>query len=393
MIQSKFEDGTLTLKVVDGTRIDTTNAPVAEADVNKAIEANSGIKSVVVDFERLEYISSVGLRLILKIKKQFPDTKVINTSSEVYDIFDMTGFSEMMTVEKAYRKFSVDGCEVIGEGAKGIVYRYNGDTIVKVYKNNDCLDDIQKERDLARKAFVLGIPTAISYDVVKVGDKFGSVFELLDAKSLSKIISEHLDEVPKYAKIYADLLKQIHSTMVKEDDMPSIKYLPRKWINGCKGFLPEDEWNKLNDMIEKTPDTLNMIHGDYHTNNIMIQNGEVLLIDMDTLSHGYPIFELANTYITYVGFGEVDPKNVENFIGVPYASAVEIWKNFLVEYLGTTNEARLKEVEEKAALLAYARLLSRTPRMDYTDDFKKYVIDYAKGKISELLKKIDTLEF
>ena len=124
--------------------------------------------------------------MLLRLKKAHNGFKIINCKPEVYDIFDMTGFVEMMEISKAYRELSIDGCEVIGEGANGIVYRTDPDTIVKVYKNHDALEEIHNERELARKAFVMGIPTAIPYDVVKVGDYYGSVFELLNAKSFRK---------------------------------------------------------------------------------------------------------------------------------------------------------------------------------------------------------------
>ena len=125
-------------------------------------------------------------RIILRLKKNNASLKIINVSSDVYEIFEMTGFSEIMPIEKAYREFSVEGCEIIGQGANGKVYRIDPETIIKVYNNPDSLPDIKRERELARKAFVLGIPTAIPYDVVKVGDGYGSVFELLNAKSFAK---------------------------------------------------------------------------------------------------------------------------------------------------------------------------------------------------------------
>ena len=53
---------------------------------------------------------------------------------------------------------------MLGEGANGKVYRYDSDTIVKVYKDSVSLEDIKRERELARTAFILGIPTAIPYD-------------------------------------------------------------------------------------------------------------------------------------------------------------------------------------------------------------------------------------
>src|SRR5574344_2999539 len=110
----------------------------------------------------------------------------------------MTRFSELIHVEKAYRVISIEGCEVIGQGSNGKVYRLDPDTIIKVYNNPDALPDIRRERELARKAFVKGIPTAIPYDVVKVGAGYGSVFELLSAKSFSKLLKEDpgkIDEI------------------------------------------------------------------------------------------------------------------------------------------------------------------------------------------------------
>ena len=78
------------------------------------------------------------------------------------------GFTDIIDIQKAYRKFSVDGCKIIGQGAKGIVYRYDADTIIKVYKKPDAIEEVEREKKLAKRAFVLGVPTAISYDIIKV---------------------------------------------------------------------------------------------------------------------------------------------------------------------------------------------------------------------------------
>ena len=164
-------------------------AAQAEEEIQKLEAQDHG--KVVLDAEKLEYISSAGLRVILRLRKQEPELAIVNASPEVYEIFEMTGFTEMMPVSRAYRRVSVDGCEVIGQGANGKVYRLDPETIIKVYLNPNSLPDIHRERELARKAFVLGIPTAIPYDVVKVGDGYGSVFELLNAKSFGSLIAEH----------------------------------------------------------------------------------------------------------------------------------------------------------------------------------------------------------
>ena len=184
-VKSNIENGILTVQL--SRRISSSNAAGIEAEINKLAD-QSGDDLAVLDCEGLEYISSAGLRVILRLKKSSPSLKIINASSEVYDIFEMTGFTEMMEVKKAYRHFSVEGCKIIGSGSNGEVYRIDDETIIKVYKNSDALPEIQRERELARKAFILGIPTAIPYDVVRVGEGYGSVFELINSKSFSDLI-------------------------------------------------------------------------------------------------------------------------------------------------------------------------------------------------------------
>ena len=90
-------------------RIDSNNAPRVEQDMLGQL-AGLGQVPVVLDAQELQYISSAGLRVILRLKKNYPDLTITNVNSEVYEILEMTGFTEMMTVEKAYRVVDVAGC-------------------------------------------------------------------------------------------------------------------------------------------------------------------------------------------------------------------------------------------------------------------------------------------
>ena len=102
-ISYDFKDNTLFIKL--GERLETTNAEATENEINE-VRTQNPLGSVVLDAENLKYISSAGLRVILRLKKKEKDLKIINVSIEVYEIFDMTGFSEMITIEKAFRKMS-----------------------------------------------------------------------------------------------------------------------------------------------------------------------------------------------------------------------------------------------------------------------------------------------
>ena len=271
-----------TLTVALSGRIDSSNASAVEAEAMELREKHPH-SGLILDLKDLTYISSAGLRVVLRLKKLEPDLKLTNVSAEVYEILDMTGFAEMMPVEKAYRTLSIEGCEVIGRGANGTVYRIDKDTVVKVYRSADCLPDVQRERELARKAFVLGIPTAIPYDVVKVGDSYGSVFELLNSRSFSKLIAADPAGVDTYVDLYVDLMKKMHSTHVKPGEMPEMKNIALDWVSFLRDYLPAGQAEKLVALVEAVPERDTLLHGDYHTNNIVMQNDEVLIIDMDTL--------------------------------------------------------------------------------------------------------------
>ena len=385
-MRSTYENGTLTI-YPEGS-IDTGNAEQVGKEIAD-IRDQYPDGPLVLDLEQLTYISSAGLRQILKLKKKEKDFRIINCSSEIYEIFEMTGFAEMMDISKAFRKMSVEGCEVIGEGSNGIVYRLNPDTIIKVYKNSDALDDIKRERELAKTALVLGINTAIPFDVVKVDDKYGSVFELLSAESLTRLIMDDPQNRDKYIKIFADLLKEIHSTEVREGLLPSAKETAVGWVKWLEPHIPEKTYKKLYRMITDIPESNTMVHGDYHTNNVHYDNNEAILIDMDTLSVGNPIFEFASIFLAYRGFGEIDPGNIQEFLMIDWDTAGYILEKLFDYYFDDKDEAYKAAVMDKARTIGYTRILRRTIKR--TPDEKEKIDHYYK-RLLEFVDKVDSLE-
>ena len=80
-------------------RLDTVTSPELESAIKESLD---GVKELVMDFENLEYISSAGLRVLLsaqKIMMQQGSMKVINVNDIVMEIFDVTGFGDILTIE------------------------------------------------------------------------------------------------------------------------------------------------------------------------------------------------------------------------------------------------------------------------------------------------------
>lgn len=80
-------------------RLDTTTAPQLEEAINTSLE---GITALVFDFEKLEYISSAGLRVMLSAQKMMNEKgtmKVTHVNDVIREIFEITAFNEILTIE------------------------------------------------------------------------------------------------------------------------------------------------------------------------------------------------------------------------------------------------------------------------------------------------------
>ena len=372
-------------------RVDASNAADAEKKIFEIKNANAG-KHVVLDADKLAYVSSAGLRVILKLRKEAPKLAIINVTPEVYEVFDMTGFTDMVTVEKAYKRMSVEGCEFIAKGANGAVYRYDNETILKTYFAKDALPEIKQERENARRAFVLGINTAIPYGIVRVGDSYGTVTELLNAESVTQLIRKNPENLEQPVKYYIDMLKNIHTTEVEPGQVPDMKQTALAWADFVSEHIPEAQGKKLRALVEAVPQKNTLLHGDYHTNNIMVQNGEPLLIDMDTLCVGHPVFELGSMFNAFIGYSELDHQVTVDFYGYTHETAEKFWDLALKAYLGTEDEAVCRSVAEKAMIIGYTRMLRRAIRRPNEAD-SPAKIARCKEMLTKLLEKVDTLCF
>lgn len=80
-------------------RLDTSTAPELEAELKASLD---GIKELVLDFAKLEYISSAGLRVILSAQKTMSkqgEMKLVGVNEEVMEVFEITGFVDILTIE------------------------------------------------------------------------------------------------------------------------------------------------------------------------------------------------------------------------------------------------------------------------------------------------------
>ncbi len=151
-------------------------------------------------------------------------------------------------------------------------------------------------------------------------------------------------------------------------------------------------YGKIRGLVEAVPKETHLMHGDFHLKNIMVQNGENLIIDMDTLCYGYPVFELSSMYNAYVGHGLTSPENIKKFLGIPMETTQAFWRRSLELYLGTEDAGAVDEVENKVKVISMMRMIRHELRRNglNREDGRK-AIETFRAQLAELLPKVDSL--
>ncbi len=344
-MKSEFTEGAMTF-YLEG-RIDSNNASEVEQEI---MDESPIFESVDLAFDasKLEYISSAGLRVLLKVKKATKkDIVVKNVSDEVFDIFDVTGFSDIFKVERQMRSISLRGCKKISSSLNGEIFQLSEDEMIKVYPSSVSLEDIKKEREYTQAAMALGIPTLIPYDVVNTEHGHGIVFEKAEMKSLAYLISHNKDSLEMYATMLGNLLKELHSTEIPEGKLPDIKDRYKKWI--AETDDPSDSQVMVfSNLMESIPDRTTYVHGDINLNSVMLFDGELILLDMSGSGRGNSLFDLSALFASLVAIESKDVGYCRRNFGLTSENCRDFWNKFFAVYM----EGKHEQIRSMNQLLA-----------------------------------------
>ena len=363
--------------VVINGNLDSSTAPKLEAQLDV-----TGVREIVVDFTECPYISSAGIRILLMAHRRMAATggKFIarNLSPTVREVFDLTGISRVISITKTAREISIEGRELLSSGVCGECFRLDDETVVKLYKDGVDLGMAELEKRYAQAAFVLGIPTAVSYDVVTCGTRSGIVFELLNAELFSAVIRRDPQQIDRHAKRLADLATSLHAAKGDEEVLPRLKDRIRDYINQLHGVFEPAEIALLLARLEVIPDADTCVHFDLHSSNIMEQDGELVIIDMGDFSIGSNYFDIGLLYLIY-GLPELGICALATKIDT--AQGVQFWNSFAAHYFAG------RPAEERAFFDANRYFLASL-RIVCAISYLPYMRDQFCRQVRELLPKI-----
>ncbi|MFM1770403.1 MAG: hypothetical protein RJA22_2932 [Verrucomicrobiota bacterium] len=368
----------LTLAVAG--RFDITTVPHLEA----ALPAN-GVTHLTLDLRDCHYISSAGLRWVLRAHQQMTAAQgalaLTHVTPEVYSILEVTGLTKLLAVRKKAREISLEGLELISAGVCGECYRVDRESVVKLYRDGIEPEIAEREKEYARAAFVLGIPTAISYDVVTCGTRTGIIYEMLDAELFSKVIRNDPAGLDRHAQTLATITRTVHATRGDRAVFPDMKQRFQGYLRQMDFFLPPDDIRLLLAKLATIPDADNCVHFDLHTSNIMIRQGEPVIIDMGDVSIGSYLFDIGLLNTIYglpeLGISELATK-------IPTAQGVQLWEAFLKHYFADKPAAEYEFFDRNRYFLGSLRAIySITFLPQLRDALCRMVTDTLMPRIRE----------
>ena len=252
-----------------------------------------------------------------------------------------------------YQNIDISTWTQVGEGGNGKTYVHPGhpDFLLKVNNPPRCDEaTVKQERDAAQHVFDLGIPTPRMFDMVRVGDGYGQLVEIIKGKkSLSRICSDDPSRISEMAMLFASLGLRLHALPCNTDFFPSRKELALKGID-ASDFIADDDREKMRAFVQSIEDEKTCLHGDFQMGNLIISgDGKPYWIDLGWFSHGSPMFDIGHFFMTCQVYSQFPA--AQEIFHMSQEQLKNFWNAFAEAYTGNKDISAFTALAGKFAPL------------------------------------------
>lgn len=287
------------------------------------------------------------------------------------------------------KEIDITGLEVVGVGKNAEVFKIDGERILKLYRETVTEEVAYSQYLTSKYAWEFGINTAKVYDYVKCGDRYGIIFEYVTAQKLAKYMTNSGENSRSVANKLGKMLAQFHSIKVDNEKVPPLKTVYRRKVERFSKFMTPEQIERAVALIDLLPGKPVVLHGDFHKGNIFVRDGEFLVIDLDNMSVGSPMFDFIKMYCTEkITLSDLPDDLAMYYInaGVTDETILEYMLDILEGYFGTNDRKILLKYDEIFTKMSkFYRFFA--PLFTYTDKD----IDTAKKYVEENLPLIEKL--
>ncbi|MCR5302675.1 MAG: phosphotransferase [Lachnospiraceae bacterium] len=202
----------------------------------------------------------------------------------------------------------IDQLEEIGKGSTATVYRLDEQHVLKVYdrpRYRNRPDFVEREAAVSHATALAGLPVPDSHGVGTVDGFLCAVYDLIKGDSLGDVILEDPSTLKAWAGRMAQLAKQIHSLDATDEVFTPVRMITKLYPY-IEPNIDGESMQRFKVLAEAVSGGDKMVHTDFHFDNVLVDDGELRLIDAGGMSCGHPVYDFCQC----TG-GHISPKGPE----------------------------------------------------------------------------------
>ena len=291
----------------------------------------------------------------------------------------------------ALPELELKGARPVGFGATSDVYLLPDGTVCKLFHPEFSPEEILRESRAAQIADALGIRVPKSYGPVRSGDRIGIRSEYIAGESLAAILRRDPECREGFLPVYLCELRRFHETEAVPGDFVSAKELYLDKLRKLEGsaWYTAEELEKMRRLVVSVPDRNTLLYGDYHPQNILVQNGGLVFVDLGDMCLGHPVFDFAMMANTHYIIPKVNPGYAEKYFAVPAPLMLQLWEDVFHGFFSAYSPEEQSRIRQ--SIMAFASLrqgLSPADGRAFPESVLAGNVDAAKKR---LLPQIEQL--
>ncbi len=309
------------------------------------------------------------------------------------------------------RTIDVSHLDTIGKGVTATVYLLDEDHIVKVFRDVVPMQDIKYEYDCAKLVENMGIRTPCAREIVSSGQGTGIIYDRVKGITLSDLMQKDKSNLYEYGLKYGRIVKSLHERTIEGSSLPDAKEHMKSALDDSSDFLSEAEKNEVCRLIDLVPPGSSLLHGDIAPVNIMVEDGQMYIIDFPTIMVGRPLFDLLQPYSFcvqtrllfehYLQMTEEEQKSpVGQYLArfrARYLNSEEsgrVWDGFVTGYFGKVSAEEREDLEFTLRVYYAVRQVGTIiMRRKFGDEVVRFLLNRGMNWIKEHKDEMDRIDY
>jgi len=311
--------------------------------------------ALTADCSELEMLSTAACGELCRLTEKGFRLTMNHLNQDCYAALFTVGRTDLAGSHMQIPTYDIARLEKLGEGSNGIVYRLDDETALKVLKITPDFDDVLRERSITKLALAAGLDCPISMGFALVEGKLALKLEMTKAASLTKIYRKDPSMIDKTMEEYVAAIKEMHAVPEEKlERFPQHTFLKEaiEKSAGIEELLPARFTGRIVKMIEAIDEPDVLLHGDPQPGNIRYSETGISFIDMESLSVGPAVLDLAALRRTLFDVCHVTKAEENVFLQLPASVCEKIWKEFFRCYYAGESEEYIARKDFETAVIA-----------------------------------------